>query len=86
MLTDESRIVYAISRDAAKIAGQNKLPVIPDDEAPNTVIQVIRYEIEYHDAFAIDPLTAILSLTDEDRADPRVEAAIEMVLEDYLHD
>ena len=35
---------------------------------------------------AADPLTAILSLTDDEKSDPRVEAAIEEVLEECLRD
>jgi len=59
---------------------------VPENETPLVIVQVIRYELEYRDAAAIDPLTAILSLTNEEEADPRVEAAIEEILEDCLHD
>ena len=86
MLADNPYTIYAVSKDAAKTMDLGKMPLIPDDEAPSMVIHVMRYELEYHDARAIDPLTAILSVTGDDKADPRVEAAIEKVLEDYLHD
>jgi hypothetical protein len=46
----------------------------------------MRYELDYKDAGAIDPLTAILSLTDEEKTDPRVETAIEEILVDCLRD
>ena len=86
MLADEPYAVYAVSRDAAKALDIGKLQLIPDDEAPVMVVQVMQYEINYVDALALDPLTAILSLNDADKLDPRVEAAIEKVLEDCLRD
>jgi hypothetical protein len=49
------------------------------------IMQVMRYDIKYHDVSAIDPLTAILSLTDEEKTDPRVEAAVEQILEDIFN-
>ena len=85
MLSDNSFMIYAVSKDAAKTLELNKLPQIPEDETPDIVVQVMRYEIEYQDNIAIDPLTAILSLTDDEKADPRMEAAIEQILEDNLY-
>lgn len=86
MLADNPYTIYAVSKAAAKTIELGKLPLIPDDETPGMVIQIMRYELEYHDASAIDPLTAILSLADDDKADPRIEAAIERIIEDCLHD
>ena len=85
MLADDSYTVYAISRDIAKKLNPRKLPLVPDDESPMMVIQVIRYDLAYRDSAAVDPLTAILSMTDEEMADPRVETAIEEILEDCLN-
>jgi AcrR family transcriptional regulator len=86
MLTDNPYTTYAVSKDAAKTLGPGKLSLVPEEEEPAMVIQVMRYELDYKDAEAIDPLTAILSLSDEEKTDPRVEAAIEGILEDCLHD
>ena len=86
MLADNPYPVYAISKDTAKSLQLGRLPVIPDDENPVMVLQIIRYDLEYRDSAAIDPLTAILSLTDEEKADPRVETAILEVLENCLHE
>jgi AcrR family transcriptional regulator len=85
MLADNPYTVYAVSSDTAKALGLNKQKTIPDDETPVMVVQVMRYELDYSDTGAVDPLTAILSLTDDDKKDPRVEAAIEEILEDCLH-
>ena len=86
MLSENSYRVYAVSKEAAKTLNLGKLPLIPEGEDPEMVVQVIPYELEHGDPIAIDPLTAILSLTDDETADPRVEAAIDEILEGCLHD
>ena len=86
MLADNHYTVYAISKDDAKEIGKLKLPLVPENETPFIIIHVMSYNLEYHEANAIDPLTAILSLTDEEKTDPRVEAAIDEILEECLHD
>jgi len=86
MLADNSYTTYAISKETAKAIGLSTFKQIPSDEVPGAVVQVMHYDVEYGDANAIDPLTAILSLADDDKTDPRVEAAIEQTLEDCLHD
>jgi hypothetical protein len=86
MLTDDPCTVYAITKDSAKVLESRNLPLIPESESPIMIVQVMRYDLDYHDTAAIDPLTAILSLSDEEKTDPRVEAAIEEILEGCLHD
>jgi AcrR family transcriptional regulator len=86
MLTDNPYTTYAVSKDAVKALKPGKLPTVPEEEEPAMVIQVMRYALDYKDAGAIDPLMAILSLADEEKTDSRVEAAIEGILEDCLHD
>ena len=86
MLTDNSYTTYSVSKGAANALELNKQPSLPEDETPIMVIQVMRYDLSYLGDDAIDPLTAILSLTDDDKSDPRVEAAIEEVLGECLRD
>ena len=86
MLADDSYTVYAVAKDVAKTLELRKLPVIPVAETPAMVIQVMRYDLEYDDHVAVDPMTAILSLTNDEKNDPRVQAAIEGVLEECLRD
>ncbi len=38
----------------------------------------------FGDGKAVDPLTAILSLSDEDKKDPRIETAIDEVMEEKV--
>ncbi|MCL1810195.1 MAG: hypothetical protein FWG42_10595 [Clostridiales bacterium] len=86
MLADEPYTVFAVSKGTVKEFEASKLPLIPNGEAPRMVVQVMQYEIDFGDAVAVDPLSAILSLTDADRLDPRVGTAIEKIWEDCLRD
>jgi len=86
MLDDNAYPTYAISKNEEKILSLNLVSPIPLEETAAVVIQVLRYSFEYQDGIAVDPLTAILSLTDDEKKDPRVELAIESVLEECLHD
>jgi len=86
MLTDNNFLTYAVSKDAAKTLALDKLQLVPVCETPTMIIQVISYDINYNDNAAIDPLSAILSLSATDIDDPRVESAIDDILEDCLHD
>ena len=59
-------------------------PTEPDD--PACVVQVMRYEPATTAEHAIDPLSAILSLSDHERDDPRVAAEVENVMNQVLGD
>jgi len=85
MLSDNPYTVYAVPRDNAKALELSRLPRLPNGEIPTMIVQVIRYDLEYQSGAAVDPLTAILSLSVEDKADPRVELAIEEILEVHLN-
>lgn len=53
----------------------------PDEpEEPACVVQVLRYEPEPAPGCAADPISAILSLPEDVRDDPRVAGEIEYVL------
>lgn len=55
---------------------------VPED--PVCVVQVLRYDPVPGSEHVIDPLSAILSLTDDERNDPRVMGQIEDVIERML--
>lgn len=85
MLADNDYTTYAVSKEAAKELRPDIRPCVPKGEIPVTVVQVMQYELNYPDERAVDPLTAVLSLPDAELSDPRVEAAVEEILEEYLH-
>ena len=86
MLSDNNYVTYGVTKDTAKSINLHKIPEIPKNESPSIIIQIMGYEYDYRDLVAIDPLSAILSLTDDDLNDPRVEAAVEEILEECLYD
>ena len=87
MLAEDSYTVYSVStKTTAKLPYAKSLPLIPEIESPVMVLQVMQYDLDYHDNHVVDPLTAVLSISEEDKADPRVDAAINEVLENCLRD
>jgi hypothetical protein len=85
LLNDNEYRTCAITKELAKNLQINALSIVPKGEEPTEIIQVIQYEIPYGEGTAVDPLTAILSLSNEERLDPRVEAAIEEILEERVN-
>ena len=55
MLVDNHYTVYAISKDDAKEIWKLKFPLVPENETPFIIIHVMSYNLEYHEANAIDP-------------------------------
>ena len=84
MLDDGHTRVYGMTK---KIAADEKLstqPQVPSDEIPTAIVQELGYELPFQNCLAVDPLTAILSLTPEEQEDPRVDGAIQEIEENYL--
>lgn len=69
-------------RDGRHLAGWDSW------ERPACIIQVMRYELDppAPGQEAIDPLSAVLSLADEEREDPRVAGEIERIMERVFDD
>ncbi len=86
LLNDNGYRTYAITKELAKSLRIGGLPCIPKGEVPAEIIQVMQYDIPFGDGTAVDPLTAILSLSDEDNKDPRIEVAIDEVVEEKVND
>lgn len=86
LLSDNPYPTYALTREEAKRLRIHEFALVPDGEIPSAVIQVLGYHIPFADGTAIDPLSAMLSLTPEVKAEPRVEAALDQIVEAYVHD
>ena len=84
MLNDNNYVTYSVSSDVSRTLVLPKNILVPDNEIPFMVLQVMRYEIKYNDSLAIDPLSAILTLSDEDKENSRVASAIDEILEGCL--
>ena len=86
MLQDNPWLTLAATKAqerSLKLAAANLVdPSEPDD--PACVVQVMRYEPATTAEHAIDPLLAILSLSDYEKNDPRVAGEVENVINQVL--
>ena len=53
-------------------------------ERPACIAHEVGYILPFNGHNAIDPLSITLMLTDEDRADPRIEMSLDKMLEEYV--
>ncbi|MDR1033727.1 MAG: hypothetical protein LBL41_03025 [Bifidobacteriaceae bacterium] len=78
--------VYAITpSQASKISANYKIREF-DDSLAKARFQVMGYALENANHNSIDPISAILSLRDDDYDDPRIEDAIEMIERRCIYD
>ena len=85
MLQDNPWPTIAVTR-----AGERELGLRPKDldceDEVACIVQVMRYELDSMSDHAIDPLSAILSLSDEEKHDPRIEAEVERAMKGAFGD
>ena len=80
MLADDRYPTYALSREEYRQLQLNTYEICPKTEVPACRLQILRYKIEQN--HVIDPLSAILCRADQDKEDPRIASAVEMILEE----
>lgn len=80
MLSDGRYPTYAVSREEYSRLNGARCGQCSRTETSACRLHVLRYKIEQNGA--IDPLSAILCLSDQEKEDPRIESAIEIILED----
>ena len=86
MINDNSYVTYACSRAQFRVAMIENKVTTPKNEIPQTVVQILRYIIPDSTGISIDPLSAILSLSDSEKEDARVESAIETIFDEVFND
>lgn len=88
MLADNAYATYAIAKQELKKLQPERLPQVPEGELPTAVIQVMGYIYDYKgdNEFVIDPLSAVLTLNQEDMNEPRIERAVQEVMEEFVYD
>ena len=84
MLADDPYPTYALTRKNIGNIDINRGSLIPPGETPGCVIHKVGYWIDFGDGTKMDPLSVALSISEDDRNDPRVEKAIEEMLEEYV--
>lgn len=83
MLEDNAYKTCAIIKSQIKELSMKNRQYIPKNETPGCIIQELGYVINYKDSGAIDPLT-VLMLMEAEREEPRIDKALEEMLEDYI--
>lgn len=87
MLQDDPWPTFAATKTQERVLGLAagaRDAGFDESEEPACVVQVLRYEPEPAPGCTVDPLSAILSLPDDVRGDPRVAGEIEYVLNRVL--
>ncbi len=73
--------IYAITKKDLPTLGIINEMLVPAGEVPCCIIQEIGYQIIFENGEAVDPLTVALSISEEEKSDPRVSMAIDEMLE-----
>ena len=85
MLNENSYPTYGVIKSTAAKLRLSYLPQVPVGEAPAMAVLVMGYDLTLPGCEkTCDPLTAILSLREDERSDPRVEGAIQEIEERYI--
>lgn len=82
MLGDNPYPTYGITKYDVRKKRIDKEQEVPRGELPGCIIQELGYCIPFKDGQVIDPLTVYLLLKKEE--DPRVEIALEEMMEEYV--
>lgn len=84
LLEDNEYPTYAVTKKDLQELELDKKNRVPGGERPGCVVQELGYSIEFGDGKAVDPLTVLMLLTEEEKKEPRVEKAIHKMLEDFV--
>ena len=84
MLADNAYPTYGVTRLEFQKLRIEEYPIQPSTDTPVCAVQVLNYVIE-HDGH-IDPISAYLSLPENEKSEPRTESALDEILEEVLHD
>lgn len=83
LIADNSYKTYAILKSQLAESGIKDKHTMPPNEPPGCVVQELGYVINYRGGRAVDPLTLCL-LMEKEREDPRVDKALDEMLEEYV--
>jgi hypothetical protein len=84
MLTDNPYPTVAFEKVQIQELNPNAWKQVPQIEQPVCVAHEVGYLLPFGNHNAIDPLSAALMLTEEDKTDPRVETSLNEMLEEYV--
>ncbi|MBP1920510.1 hypothetical protein [Youngiibacter multivorans] len=83
MLEDNPYPTYAITKKDLQVLKITKKQLVPRGEEKGCAIQVLGYYINFQNRNVVDPLTVLLSLSDEEKSDDRVKLSVDEMLREY---
>ena len=84
MISDNKYPTYVVAKkDIKDLVLKDRLVDIKKDE-PGCIIQEVGYVVSFDKGDAIDPLSLLLSLSDDEKKDERIEISIREMLEEYV--
>ena len=84
MIEDNTYPTYAVAKDRLKELKISQIRSTPKGEMPVCVVDEVGYMINYRKSNTVDPISVSLMITNEEKSDPRIEMAIEKMLEEYV--
>ncbi|MEJ8306701.1 MarR family transcriptional regulator [Saccharibacillus sacchari] len=84
MISDNEYPTFSTTRENEELLALKKRVQLPREETPDCVIQITKYQINFGDNKTVDPLSVILSLSEQEKKDIRVEGEVEKLLEEVL--
>ena len=84
MLEDDPAPTYAVEKVNLQALDAKAWKQVPANEQPMSSVHEVGYLLPFENHNAVDPLSLTLMLTDEEKADPRVELSVNEMLEEYV--
>lgn len=84
LLSDNKYLTYAVTKKEIADAGIKKMGQIHKGEEPGCVVLELGYFIDFKDKGVQDPLSVVLSLTEAEKQDERINLSIKEMLEEYV--
>ena len=84
LLSEPSCPTFAVSKRAISSLKLTKSMLAAAEDIPACILQEIGYQIDFGVGMAIDPLSLVLSLSDEEKEEPRISMAVDEMLERYV--
>lgn len=84
MLGDSVCPIYSVPKKEIKKVLTDYQQIFTMDDSAGCRIQEVGYEIIFEKGIAADPLSTALMLTDSEKKDPRVEKAVDEMLEEFV--
>lgn len=84
LLNEPACPTFAVSKKAISNLKITKSKLVSAEDMPACILQKIGYQIDFESGMGIDPLSLLLSLSDEEKAEPRISMAVDEMLERYV--